>query len=118
MTKYFYKNPLPAIWMEKYFGMKFQYWDFTEDKLVDFPFGLNAECEIFYMNDSDSKYYIHPDSLNLLRHRDDDLVTYKITMNDGQTYNSYGYYGYSKLEENLKIFYRGGQHFMWPESEE
>lgn len=99
--KYFYTDPLAAAWMAKHFGMEY---DFSEHKF----YGWTTEHQLPL-----EKYYIHPDSLHLLKLQIGDLV---------QQDSEYSFFVISEEDakklEIYEIIQRNGIPFMWPETEQ
>ncbi len=76
--KYYYPDPLAAAWMAKHFGMRF--FNGTEPETTGACKFLHADVALLspkhHIVHSDYKgnFYIHPDSLHLLKPVDGDLV--------------------------------------------
>lgn len=114
--RYFYRDPLAAAWMAKYFGVRLQAVSLIDDEMVDVSFMfLSATVEVISEFSDNSKFYIHPDCCHLLEPQRGD-------MNDNGDYWN-GEEWWQKTEctypndEIYKIIERNGIPFMWPESE-
>ncbi len=84
--KYYYTCPLKAAYMAKYFGMRYEYRVDSDNPSCDSEFQVG------------DKYFIHPDSLHLLKFREGDEADH---LGGGGEY--------------MKILRRDGVQFMWPE---
>jgi hypothetical protein len=116
MTKrFFYTDPLAAIWMAKHFGMMF-----TDDSI----WGYQPGKSIIDLLDSvmkgpvEAKIYTHPDSLTLLEPQVDDCCEW-IGSPDKRHYSEFCEEDndFGGRIECLRIVARNGIPFMWPESE-
>ncbi len=106
--RYYYSDPLAAAWMGKYHGIEFSDGD-----------SLQSCCEAIgiFANDLEGlgRFFIHPDSLNLLQPQAMDLVKIR---------NEYGVLPIppadmvERIDASYRIIQRGGIPFMWPEVED
>lgn len=113
--RYYYTDKLAAKWMEKNFGMKFlDVWD--------------GELNVVPLNQREvEKFYIHPDSLNLLETQPFDIVTDDdgidcyarlLEKNEDGTWRTAGYSNRFLFKPQYHaIIARNGIQFMWPEVE-
>jgi hypothetical protein len=113
-TRYFYTDPLAAAWMDANYHMLFE-----NDFHIDYLYVARHAKTTPYMSDGSpelrDKYYIHPDSLPLLKPQDGDLCFE----------NGWGYLRWKDLEnmaghvrdDSFKIIQRNGIPFHWPQSE-
>lgn len=133
MNKYFYTDPLAAAWMAKHFGMKFTAHDGCELKWCrEFSCYYHPNEAEYAGQCWDDKYYIHPDSINILDLKNDDHCTYEhystqLSSYGGSweegfmnwppsPYGGCGYHTNDKNCRNLRIIQRGGIAFMQPDT--
>lgn len=119
MTKYFYTDPLAAAWMQKHFGMRFEFGELH-----------NPEFAIRHRiyRDEPMTVYLHSDSLPLLEPRGRDLLfkeaEYQALDDIRFAENPNDPDGFHKnlnarfIERGYRIVLRDGKPFFWPESEE
>jgi hypothetical protein len=145
MPRYFYTDPLKAAQMTVNFGMRYEncdaglkYCAATRGLIPDAP-PLDAwsvvsdifEAEVDHYNDIEThpldKFYIHPDSLHLLKPQLGDLVTREHgvvgVVGTCFTHGPLGVFwagseGHHPLSGDEAVIQRNGIAFMWPESEE
>ncbi len=119
MPKYYYNDPLKAVWMAREFQMKFKT---SKDQNMYFDGGSDLrtekDCGIY----SGEKYYIHPDCHKMLKPQIGDLLKDE----DGKFHLMEGWHGECFIfvitsrnnSENYKIIQRNGKAFFTPEIEE
>jgi len=114
MTRYFYADPLAAAWMQKHFGMKFEYVEsYSDDSWME-PIDLDRMMKIAGRYGLDSyqleKLYIHPDSLPLL----------EVNGSTDLTHNGLSNAVDAKPvpKDQNRIILRNGIPFHWPEQEQ
>lgn len=122
--KYYYNNPLAAAWMCRFYAMRFM--DKNGSPFDDFQFSFCYESE----SRNDMPFYIHPDSLFLLKPKMHDLVRAKSY--HGQWATGYVVHLRSSIDEfiidtapslifyapdGVEIIQRDNKAFIWPESE-
>lgn len=118
MTRYFYRDPLAAAWMEKNHSMKFTfkgYASWNDGIKVSIVCGETNDYESIITYATDGKYYIHPDSLHLLEPQAGDMDSNGSRFYENYWLNDAGTYDHSP---SCKIIQRNGIAFMWPEREE
>lgn len=116
MTKrFFYTDPLAAAWQAKHHGMKCRVED-NDD--AEYPWVDMRTVDCYFVME-EAAYYIHPDSLQLLKPQVGDLV---ITPGSDPAFIATERYqrfiSRFSSEEAYRIVERGGVVFMWPESED
>lgn len=107
-TKYYYTDPLAAAWMAKHFGMEFTegFWPSNDIAMIRWANKLVTAEE----------FYIHPDSLNLLKPQIGDIIDSGAIQGNVSRENMQLAI---ELIENGggQIIQRNGTPFMWPEVE-
>jgi hypothetical protein len=109
--RHFYTDPLAVLWMAKHFGMRF-----VEE--------YDADVEIKNLHSwslskaQPDRFYIHPDSLQLLKSRSGDLARVRWIPGVPDSAEVYfPIYIDETKHDVLAIVLRDGVHFIWPESE-
>lgn len=112
--RYFYTDPLAAAWMAKHFGMEFE-----ERPDIISGYSIVYCAEEFKAT---PPYYIHPDSLYLLKPNEGDIFIRWTERHDDPTDWRAMHYDNSNTRywvtnRPSKIIYRNGVSFMWPEND-
>ena len=120
MTRYYYTDVLAAAWMTKHFGMKltYGYWDAD---FLGYGIGLIEDCadieDFLCLVGKGEKFYIHPDSLHLLKPTAGDFcIASRLGFPDHAIYilESDDF----REDVSIKIIQRNYIPFMRPESDE
>lgn len=109
MTRYYYDCPIKASYMAQHHGVKIQFVD-SNGVLLDY----GRRWIHLYANDCPDKYYIHPDSLNILDPQDGDEG---IDESGNQLYCNAGVWetvGGCEVNGECRTDKRNGIAFMWP----
>ena len=128
MKRYFYTDPLAAAWMVKHFGMRFPC-NSAKCKGREYSIGgLASYCAKRLVDQRcQERFYIHPDSLTLLKPQIGDWVKFDdvtagiISDKDNKRKEVVVYFdGYCLVPKwsELEIIQRDEMAFMWPKSEE
>lgn len=116
MTRYFYTDPLAAAWMAKHFEMRFTNGSADNHEVMrSYPslFELDDGLNRYEYN---GKYYIHPDSVYLLKPRKGDRLLWR---GYGRTEWKYeeAYYHTEMKGWDFLILQRNNIPFMWSDHE-
>jgi hypothetical protein len=133
MTRYYYTNPVAAVWMAEQYGMRFASWcniknDWRKDtkgKLNEWDLNV-IQCNIGSPIESIKRgllYYTHPESMDILKPQVGDMVRGRINPNRAITVTSRPGHSRGKVHINTlaervnHIIQRDGKPFHWPEVE-
>lgn len=128
--RYYYTDPLAALWMHKHFGMKLVHYA-TQEHVEEYggalgeewnwldclPMDTGPEIEMTrdvlgWLERCGGKIYIHPDSLHLLEPQNGDIG------NCGEAYDKGRWHSGAGMScGEPEIISRNGIPFMWPEEE-
>jgi hypothetical protein len=116
MTRYFYTDELASAWMAKHFGMRFTSGPPDEYELTRSYPAMWEENDGLNRSEYNRRFYIHPNSLDLLKPQNGDRLLWRGYGRTEWKYEEAHAQTTMKGWEFL-ILQRNGTPFIWPERE-